>query len=92
MQIVRSKEYINTLKNIISYISKDSKKRALVFKKELDKNIDNLVYMPYKCRQSIYFDDENIRDLVFKGYVIPYFIDKNRILILGIIKYKQYLS
>lgn len=47
--------------------------------------------MPLKCRKSIYFDDENIRDLIFKGYVIPYKIDidKKQITIIGINKYKK---
>ncbi|EAK5974251.1 type II toxin-antitoxin system RelE/ParE family toxin, partial [Campylobacter jejuni] len=48
----------------------------------------NLSFMPYKNRKSLSFDNENIRDLIFKGYVIPYLIDKskNEILILGIYK------
>jgi len=50
-----------------------------------------LVHMPYKFKQSIYFDSEEIRDLVFKGYTIPYKIDevKNQIVIIGINKYKR---
>ena len=46
--------------------------------------------MPFKCRKSIYFSDDNIRDLIFMGYVIPYKIyeNKNEIIIIGINKYK----
>jgi len=45
--------------------------------------------MPYKFRKSIYFDDENIRDYIFKGYAIPYLIneDNNEIALLDIIKW-----
>lgn len=45
--------------------------------------------MPYKFRKSIYFDDENIRDYIFKGYTIPYSIneDNNEIVLLDIIKW-----
>ncbi|EAJ4425079.1 TPA: type II toxin-antitoxin system RelE/ParE family toxin, partial [Campylobacter jejuni] len=41
-----------------------------------------------KNRKSLSFDNENIRDLIFKGYIIPYLIDKskNEIVILGIYK------
>ncbi|MDN2818551.1 type II toxin-antitoxin system RelE/ParE family toxin [Campylobacter jejuni] len=48
----------------------------------------NLSFMPYKNRKSLSFDNENIRDLIFKGYIIPYLIDKskNEIVILGIYK------
>lgn len=47
--------------------------------------------MPLKYKKSIYFNDENIRDLVFKGYVVPYKIDtaKNKIIIIGINKYME---
>jgi hypothetical protein len=45
--------------------------------------------MPYKCRQSIYFEDENIRDLVVYGYVITYRIKVDTIEIFGFTKYQQ---
>ena len=49
--------------------------------------------MSFKCRKSIYFSDDNIRDLIFMGYVIPYKIyeSKNEIIIIGITKYKNNL-
>jgi len=49
--------------------------------------------MAYKYRKSIYFDDENIRDFIFKGYILPYKIDKlnDTLTILGITKYKKEL-
>ncbi|MDX4040166.1 type II toxin-antitoxin system RelE/ParE family toxin, partial [Aliarcobacter skirrowii] len=74
-------------------IAKDSFDRANQFKSNLDNQIDNLVNMPFKCRKSIYFSDDNIRDLIFMGYVIPYKIyeSKNEIIIIGINKYKNNL-
>jgi len=47
--------------------------------------------MPFKFRQSIYFEDENIRDLIFKGYTVVYKVDteKEIITIVGIKKYKN---
>lgn len=91
MQIIRSKNYIAKLQNIMEYIAKDSVSRAIQFQFDLDSKVDNLIYMPYKCRKSIYFDDENIRDFIFKGYVIPYEIDhkNNTLTITGIKKYQQ---
>ena len=49
--------------------------------------------MPFKYRKSIYWNDNNIRDLIFKGYVVPYKIDttKNKIIIIGINKYMEKL-
>ena len=65
----------------MKFISKDSKPRALNFKSEVDNEINNLDNMPYKFRQSIYFEDENIRDLIYKGYTIPYKIDEIKCII-----------
>jgi len=93
MEIIRSKKYTLSLQNIITYISKDSKTRAFNFKNELDEVVNNLVNMPYKFRPSIYFKDENKRDLIFKGYTIVYKIDepKDTITIIGIKKYQNSL-
>jgi len=93
MRIIRSKRYTLSLQNIINYISQDSKPRALNFKNELDKVINDLVDMPYKCRPSIYFSDKSKRDLIFKGYTIVYKIDesKDTITVIGIKKYRNIL-
>jgi len=89
MKIVYDEKFINRLIDIYEYISLDSKNRADKFKKDIKSKIENLTIFPYKFRKSIYFDNENIRDLIFKGYVIPYKIDpdKKEITILGIKKY-----
>ncbi|EBD1930926.1 type II toxin-antitoxin system RelE/ParE family toxin, partial [Campylobacter jejuni] len=50
--------------------------------------IDN---MPYKFRKSTLFNDENIRDFIFKKYVIPYYIDSKNDKILLITIYKNNL-
>lgn len=89
MQISKKQEYISSLKSIIIYISKDSKNRAFDFKSELDQKINSLVNFPYKFKQSIYYSDENTRDMIFKGYTIPYLIDtqNQQIVILDIFKW-----
>jgi len=94
MRVVRSKKYTLALKDLIKYISLDSKNRALSFKSELDKQINSLVDMPYKCRKSIYFDDDDTkRDLIYKGYTIVYKVDeyKDILIIVGIKKYQNEL-
>jgi len=90
MQIIYQPKFINSFNNIWDYIAQDSKNRANKFKKEIKKLIENIHHMPYKCRKSIYFDDDNIRDLIFKGYTIVYKVDesKEQITIIGIKKYK----
>jgi hypothetical protein len=86
MNIVRSQAYTKALQETIQFISRDSKTRALNFKSELDTHINNLDTMPFKFRKSIYFNDENMRDLIFKGYTVVYKIDlaKNKITIIGL--------
>ena len=71
------------------FIALDSKTKAHHFKKGLRHGLDNLIYMPYKYRKSVYFDDNDIRDYIYKGYCIPYFIDETneQIVLLDIIKW-----
>ena len=89
MIVIRKKEYLIALKVILSFISKDSRTRALNFKSQLDKKINNLVNFSYKFKQSKNHSDKNVRDMTFKGYTITYFIenDKDRISILDIYKW-----
>jgi len=42
----------------------------LKFKNELKENIISLPNNPYKYRKSYYFNDKNIRDMIYKGYTI----------------------
>ncbi|ABS43562.1 plasmid stabilization system [Campylobacter jejuni subsp. doylei 269.97] len=88
MQIIQTYRFLLDLEKIADFISLDSIKQANLFLDNLEKSIENIPFMPYKNRKSLSFDNENIRDLIFKGYVIPYLIDKskNEILILGIYK------
>ena len=76
MKIVETSRYKSELKEIALYIKKDKKSASIKFVKEQKKLIENLLNSPYKYRRSIYFDDENIRDMTFYGYTIIYKIDK----------------
>lgn len=93
MKIVYDPRFTKNFLNIWEYIATDSKREANRFKKELREHIEDLMHFPYKFRRSIYFDDEKIRDLIFKGYTIPYKVDEvnDCIVILGIKKYTKTL-
>ncbi len=93
MKIIYDKRFENSFVNIWEYIAKDSKTRANEFKSQLKAKINQLPQFPYKFRKSIYFNDENIRDLIFKGYTIPYKVEtrNDRIVILGIKKFTKEL-
>ncbi|WP_428024739.1 type II toxin-antitoxin system RelE/ParE family toxin [Arcobacter sp.] len=93
MQIIRDINYLQKLQSVMEFIAQDSVNQAIKFQVELDEIIDDIPNMPFKCRKSIYFDDNNIRDLIFKGYIVPYKIDtsKNQMIIIGINKYMEKL-
>jgi len=74
--VIRKREYLNELKKILSFIALDSVNRAKAFKKQLDIRVDNLIHFPYKYRQSIHHENENVRDLIYKGYTIVYRINQ----------------
>jgi len=89
MQIIFKNSFSNSLDSILDYISKDGIAQAIKFNDKLQLHIKKIPNMPYKYRESIYYTNENVRDMIFKGYTIPYLIDsdKNQIIILDIFKW-----
>ena len=90
MRIVRSRKFLNKFKKILAYIAKDKVSASKKFRNKLNKKLEDLNHFPYKYQKSFYFDDENIRDLIFKGYTIIYKIEKDKIIVLDIFKKEQY--
>ncbi|MDT8339129.1 MAG: type II toxin-antitoxin system RelE/ParE family toxin [Sulfurimonas sp.] len=89
MRIEKNPSFNDKLFSILKYIAINNPANAKKFKKKLDEKITALVNMPFKYRQSIHFDDLNTRDLIFKGYTIPYIIDNNVIIIIDIFKWED---
>jgi len=86
MKIVFKDTFIVRLENQIEYIALDSPKRARKFKTELLKRIKEIPTNPYKYRKSIYFKEESIRDLIFKGYTIVFRITSEKCEVFGFLK------
>jgi len=84
MQIFRTRLYKTQLSSILRYIAKDKISASENFHNDLNEQIENLVKSPFRCRQSFYSDDENVRDMIFKKYTIQYKIYKHKISILKI--------
>jgi len=86
MTIKRTEKYQTELLAILRNIANDKITASKKFKTDLNKQIKNIPNFPYKHRKSIYFDDENIRDMIFKKYTIIYEIDldKNKIYVFSI--------
>ncbi len=81
-----SDRFIIDLQEITTFIAVDSLDRAMNFEQELKEKMKIITTNPYAFRKSVNFNDEDIRDFIFKGYTIPYLVKKDTILILGIYK------
>ena len=94
MKISFSDDFVASLLDQVDYIAKDKPGAARKFKNDLLKNILKDLKQPFNYRKSIYFEDELIRNYVFKGYTIVYKIDieKKAIFIFGFIKYQEIIK
>ncbi|WP_169785160.1 type II toxin-antitoxin system RelE/ParE family toxin [Campylobacter curvus] len=86
MVVKQSRRFKTELKRITDYISKDSIARAKEFQRGLKDRLESLKEMPLACRKSVLADNENIRELIYKGYVVVYFVSDDVIMIQGIYK------
>ena len=66
MTIIYHPYFEEKLISIINYIALDKPEVSINFALELEKQILNIPYFPYKYRRSIYFNDKNIRDMILK--------------------------
>jgi len=91
MQIKLDKKFEINFNTILEFIAKDKLSASKSFRKNLFEQIKNLPNYPYKYRKSFYFDNDEIRDMTFKGYTIIYEIDLegNSIIILNIFNRNQ---
>ncbi|MCI6299427.1 MAG: type II toxin-antitoxin system RelE/ParE family toxin [Campylobacter sp.] len=78
--------FIKALNDIESFIALDNLERAEKFKNDIIDKISSLDFMPKRCRKSTLANDESIRDLIFKGYIIVFKIQNNTIKVLYIYK------
>jgi len=80
--------YEKQLKEILEKMLKSDVSLTKKFKLYLDTIIINIPTKAKKYKKSIFFDDENIKDIEHEGYIIPFYIssDNNNYLILGIIE------
>ena len=78
--------FIKALSDIESFIALDNLERAEKFKNDIIDKISSLDFMPKRCRKSTLANDESIRDLIFKGYIIVFKIQNDTIKVLYIYK------
>lgn len=93
MKISFSDGFVSALLDQVDYIAKDKPAAARKFKNDLLKKISKDLKHPFNYRKSIYFEDEFIRDYIFKGYTIVFKIDLKRqtLFVFGFIKHQATL-
>jgi plasmid stabilization system protein ParE len=90
-QIIVEPEALQDLLNIKTYITEqDTINKANQFISELKNNIKTLNEMPQRCRKSLYTDDENTHDFIYKKYTTVFKIIENRVHILTIFRQNSY--
>lgn len=91
MEIKINERFVREVEDQVEYIALDKPIAALQFYEDLFKRISEIPNFPFKHRQSIYSEDQSVRDLIFKGYTVTFKIFKkeNRIEIFSLIKHQD---
>ena len=90
MCILSSNLYKEQLKEILKLLEETNASNAKSFELYLDTVIINMQTKIKKYKQSIYFDDENIKDIENQGCTIPFYIDEKKkvYVLLGLLNTK----
>ena len=90
MRVKITRSFSTKLNKQVNYIARDKPANARKFKNEIILRIKSISKMPYQNRKSMFFDDREIRELIFKGYIVVYRIDsaKKVIVVFGFTKYE----
>jgi len=89
MKVVFKESFLQRLGSQVNYISRHHPANARKFKNELITLIKTIPNNPYRFRKSIYFDIDEVRDLLFKGYTVVFRIAYSRIEVFGLVKHQQ---
>jgi len=91
MSILSSNLYKEQLKEILKLLAEENTANAKSFEMYLDTIIINMQTKAKKYKQSIYFNEENIKDIENQGYTIPFYFDEKKkvYVLLGLINTQQ---
>jgi len=91
MKLKIKKSFRDRLNRQVNYIAQDKPQAARKFKNDILQKIKEIPKLPFGYRQSIFFQSENIRDLIFKGYIVVYKINisNNSIEVFGFAKWED---
>lgn len=93
MKISFTEDFLFILNDQVDYIARDKPQAARKFKNDLIKKIKKDLQNPFHFKKSRYFENDNIREYVFKGYVSVYEVDVKGdvVFVFAFIKYKKSL-
>ncbi|WP_457743519.1 hypothetical protein [Sulfurimonas sp.] len=63
MRIIYNPVFETELLHIINRIAEDKPNASIKFALELEKSILDIPTFPFKYKPSVYFDDQNVRDM-----------------------------
>lgn len=88
MKILCTEVFEQQFKEILQAFLQEDLDTTKRFKMYLETLIINIPTKTQKYKRSIYFNDDNIRDLEHQGFIIPFYVDNESkdFIILGIIK------
>jgi len=86
LTIEKSHRFSSELEDIVDFIAYDSVKSALEFYDTVISKINQISDHPYAYRKRMPLNDEFVRELIYRGYSVPFEIDikNDKIIILGI--------
>lgn len=67
MKVRFTEDFLLALNEQVDYIARDKPKAARKFKNDILKKIAKDIQNPFHFTKSRYYDNENIRDYIFKG-------------------------
>jgi hypothetical protein len=88
VNILCTETFEKQLKALLEEYAAEDFSAAKNYKMYLDTVILNMPTKVKKFKKSIYFDDENIKDIEHQGHIIPFYIDEqtDTYLIMGIVR------
>jgi len=89
VKIKYKESFVDRLERQLIYIAADNPRAAQKLKKDIVGKLKAMALHPHSCRKSIFFDDNTIRDLVFKGYTVVFRITETHIEVFGFVKHQQ---
>ena len=89
MKIVYKDTFVERLEMQVEYLSSISIDAAKSFKRQIISHIRKLPEHPYLYRKSIYYEDNQVRDMVVKSYTIIYRVKPDTIEIIGFRRFQN---